>query len=91
MPDTLSNPDHDLLIEVRADLKNLNLNVVNSITTANKSINDHEARLRLLETGQEVSRGTLATSKDNKRTLIEVISLIIAAITMLILYQTGHH
>jgi hypothetical protein len=60
--------DHDILIEVRTEMRLLRETVKNSFDSGTKQLDDHEARIRVLEHGrtqyfnrQSLSGGGVAT------------------------------
>lgn len=74
-------PDHDLLIELRADVKNLNTNVTQFINSANPRFTSLEHRVGALEKDNEVEKGALNAKRDWGKTLQNIITLVAVLFT----------
>lgn len=65
MPDQTPYPtaDHDLLIEVSANVKNLNATLTAYTAASSKVTQDHEIRIRTLESDNQALKGSQRTLK----------------------------
>lgn len=82
--------DHDVLIELRSDVKNLNANVTQYISTSSQTLTDHEHRLTVLEKDAEVNKGKTESRTNTWRTLLEVVGVLAAVISAYGAYLLGH-
>jgi hypothetical protein len=69
---TFPRTDHDLLIEVSANVKNLNTTLIAYTDAATKTTQDHEMRIRTLEADNQSLKGSQRTVK----TLLAVVSVV---------------
>lgn len=65
--------DHDLLIEVNTNVKNLTSTLNSYTQAANTTMNDHETRIRVLETDNQQLRG----SQKNQRLMLSILSAVV--------------
>lgn len=65
--------DHDLLIEVNTNVKNLTATLNTYTQAANTTMNDHETRIRVLETDNQQLKG----SQKNQRMMLSVLSAVV--------------
>lgn len=72
--------DHDLLIELNANVKNLNSTFLSYTGGATATSNDHEARLRVLEAENQQLRG----SQKSQKWTITIISVVGGSITVVL-------
>lgn len=78
---TIVSPDHDVLIELRADVKNLNTNVTQFMTNSSAQLTDHEHRITLLEQKNDVTKGITSARSRSRGEIIAIATLLILAIT----------
>lgn len=74
MDNPVSNTnDHDLLIEVNTNVKNLTATLNTYTQASNTTLNDHETRIRVLEQDNQQLKG----SQKNQRTMLSVLSAVV--------------
>ena len=83
--------DHDVLIELRADVKNLNTNITSYMTSSTQTLADHEHRITSLEKSSEVNEGKSESRTDTRRNVLEIAGVIAAIISAYATYLLGHH
>jgi len=72
MDTTTPSADHDLLIEVNANVKNLNHTMQSFTSATNTMMTDHETRLRALESDNSQLKGT----QKSQRNMLNAVSII---------------
>lgn len=65
--------DHDLLIEVNTNVKNLTATLNTYTQASNTTLNDHETRLRVLEQDNQQLKG----SQKNQRMMLSILSAVV--------------
>lgn len=85
----MQQSDHDTLIRVHSQLQSLTDEIRNSNSNTLKVIADHEARIRSLENTLEISKGTSTGVNNNRRTVIEIIGVIAAAVSAYATFMLG--
>lgn len=78
-----STNDHDLLIEVNANVKNLTATLQSYTSTVSTQMTDHENRLRDLEKAEAEHAGALKTQKVNMQIMGLVFTVISIGIAIL--------
>lgn len=73
MDATKPTNDHDLLIEVNTNVKNLTSTLNTYTQASNTTLNDHETRLRVLEQDNQQLKG----SQKNQRTMLSILSAVV--------------
>lgn len=68
--------DHDLLIEVNANVKNLTATLHQYTSAANQTITDHESRLRVLENNQTTYMSEIKGAQDSQKRALLFISIV---------------
>ena len=88
---TFSRTDHDLLIEVSANVRNLTDNISQYNTASVKSIADHESRLRIAEKSLETitasKRGSSVTVANIYTVLATIAAIVMATIYIINLFK----
>ena len=79
---TTSTADHDLLIEVNANVKSLTASVQANTDSNNRMMNDHEVRLRGLESEAQKLKGAQDAQKKNMAIISTVGGLVGLALTI---------
>ena len=82
--------DHDLLIEVNTNVKNLTSSMQAYTSATNQVTQDHEHRIRTLESESQQMKGAQKSQK-NTMTVISFVGGIISAVIGVILFLQGTH
>jgi len=84
-----STADHDLLIEVNTNVKNL-ANTLNAYTDSNNRLTqDHELRIRGLETEIQQMKGAQKSQKNQMAVLGTIFGLVSVVITIVLFVRGG--
>ena len=82
-----SSADHDLLIEVNANVKNLTTTIAAHIESNNRLTDDHETRIRALEAEAQQLKGSQKALKVTMTVVSTLFGLVSAALGMLGLHK----
>lgn len=80
MNDTAPTNDHDMLVEMNANVKNLTSNLQAYTISSNQITQDHEHRLRLMESEQSNLRGAQRALKN----IGAIISILLTLATVVV-------
>jgi endonuclease V-like protein UPF0215 family len=75
-----NSQDHDLLIEVNTNVKNLTARIESYTSAINQTIQDHETRIRLVESEQSILKG----SQKNMKSVMAVVGLLLTMATVVL-------
>lgn len=89
MDSPIPTPDHDLLIEVSTNVKNLASTITAYTDSSNQIIRDHEARIRILESESQQLRGAQKSQK-NQMAVIATVFGLISVVLGLLQFINGH-
>ena len=90
METTTPTADHDLLIEVNTNVKNLTSSMQAYTSATNQVTQDHEHRIRALENENQQLKGAQKSQKNNMNVIAFVGGLISLAIGITLFVQGMH-
>lgn len=79
-----TRPDHDLLIEVNANVKSLSTTVHESLRSTSIMLQDHETRVRSLELDNSIFKGGQKSQKNSLNTLAIIGGLVSVAVVVIV-------
>jgi hypothetical protein len=84
MDTTQNSSDHDLLIEVSANVKNMSSNLITYNQNNGTMFTDHESRLRVVEGKVESITSEQHTQQRSLRTMLTVIGTILGVVSVVL-------